>query len=248
MFPILQIGPLSIQTPGLILIVGIWISLTLTEKIHQIAGIEFEQPYRIIASMLLGALLGGRSFYVLSYPSIFLNAPLSIFSTNPSLFDLWGALIGVIVAYLLMLRIHRIPSRKYLDSISLFLVYTSVFISLSSFAAGAEVGQPTTLPWGIAYLGQERHPTQIYEIIAFLILSFQTTKTFLSKNLFHGNAHLFFKTMFWLTCIKFITSGFVINQPSILWGIRSYQLLYFAISIGFLLLLRKFIYLTRTNG
>jgi phosphatidylglycerol:prolipoprotein diacylglycerol transferase len=248
MFPILQIGPLSIQTPGLILITGIWLSLTLSEKIHHIGGVDFEQPYRIIAYMLLGAMLGGRMFYVLAYPSIFLNSPLSIFSPNPSLFDLWGALIGVIVAYLLMLRINRIPSRKYLDSISLFLVYTSFFVSLSSFAAGAEVGQPTTLPWGLMYLGQERHPTQIYEMIAFLILSFRSTKIFLSKNFFYENAHLFFNTIFWLACIKFVTSGFVINQPSILWGIRSYQLLYFAFSIGFLLLLQKYIYLTRTNG
>ena len=31
MFPILQIGPLAIQVPGLVIIAGLWFGLTLSE-------------------------------------------------------------------------------------------------------------------------------------------------------------------------------------------------------------------------
>ncbi|HMR98633.1 MAG TPA: prolipoprotein diacylglyceryl transferase [Anaerolineales bacterium] len=43
-------------------------------------------------------------------------------------------------------------------------------LPLSHLAAGTAFGAPTTLPWGIELWNATRHPTQIYELIAALII------------------------------------------------------------------------------
>ena len=32
MFPVLQIGPLALQTPGLLILIGIWVGLSVMER------------------------------------------------------------------------------------------------------------------------------------------------------------------------------------------------------------------------
>jgi prolipoprotein diacylglyceryltransferase len=46
----------------------------------------------------------------------------------------------------------------------------AIGLSLSHLAAGTAFGKPTNLPWGINLWNTSRHPTQIYELIASLII------------------------------------------------------------------------------
>ena len=46
----------------------------------------------------------------------------------------------------------------------------AIGLHLSHLAAGTAFGSPTTLPWGIDLWNATRHPTQIYELIASLII------------------------------------------------------------------------------
>jgi phosphatidylglycerol:prolipoprotein diacylglycerol transferase len=43
-------------------------------------------------------------------------------------------------------------------------------VSLSHLAAGTAFGSPTNLPWGIELWSATRHPAQIYELIASLLI------------------------------------------------------------------------------
>ena len=43
-------------------------------------------------------------------------------------------------------------------------------MSLSHLAAGTAFGKPTDLPWGIELWNSTRHPTQVYELIASLLI------------------------------------------------------------------------------
>jgi len=95
MFPILHIGPLSIQTPGLILIIGLWISLSISETLHQKMKIPFDPYQQIVFWSLIVGIGFARLFYILTYPKYFLQSPLNILSLNPGLLDPWGALIGI---------------------------------------------------------------------------------------------------------------------------------------------------------
>jgi phosphatidylglycerol:prolipoprotein diacylglycerol transferase len=46
----------------------------------------------------------------------------------------------------------------------------AIGLSLSHLAAGTAFGSPTDLPWGIDLWNATRHPTQVYDLIAALLI------------------------------------------------------------------------------
>jgi prolipoprotein diacylglyceryltransferase len=46
----------------------------------------------------------------------------------------------------------------------------AIGLSLSHLASGTAFGRPTNLPWGIDLWNATRHPTQIYELLAALVI------------------------------------------------------------------------------
>ncbi len=230
MIPILQIGPLSIQFPPLIFLLGISVSFTILEQLHRRKKIDFSTPNNIIFVLLISALIGARLFYVLAYPSLFIKSPVSIISPHPSLLDPWGALTAAILMYLVLARLRSFHPLKYLDTIALFLSYLSIFISLSNFTAGGYLGQPTRLPWGINYLGETRHPVQLYEALGFLFISLLLSYKFLYHK-HDATGRLMLNFLLYGTMLKFIVLGLVTNQPILQYGLRLEQFLYFVMSI-----------------
>ncbi len=100
MLPILQIGPLAIQTPMIILLIGIWMGLSLAEKYSTYRGIDPAQINGLVFAGLAGGILGGRIAFILTYPAVFLNNPISIISPNPMLFRLEEVLVFSVLSAL----------------------------------------------------------------------------------------------------------------------------------------------------
>ncbi|MEW5872590.1 MAG: prolipoprotein diacylglyceryl transferase family protein [Chloroflexota bacterium] len=172
MLPILRIGPLSIQLPGLILLLGAWLGLTLAElhaRRHQISARDI---YNLSLIALLSAIVGARLYYVLRYPNVFSQSLLSLFSLNPGLLDpIEGATTAAIAAIIYGQR-RNLPFWSTLDALTPALACTMIAISLSNLSSGAAFGAPTSLPWGIELWGAHRHPTQIYETLAASLILF----------------------------------------------------------------------------
>lgn len=170
MFPILQIGPFSLQTPGLILLLGIWLGLSVAERFSPKFGISADQIYNLVLVGLIAGLAGARLAYVARYPGVFVSSPLSIFSLNPGLLDGFsGAGMGLIAAWVYGQR-KNMPFLGTLDALTPGLGVFAVAVGLSHLASGDAFGAPTGLPWGMELWGARRHPTQILEtLIAALI-------------------------------------------------------------------------------
>jgi phosphatidylglycerol:prolipoprotein diacylglycerol transferase len=170
MLPVLQVGPLALQTPGLVLLLGIWAGLWLAEHGAHRHRIESTHLYNLALVALLSGLVGGRLFYVLSYPSAFSASPRSIFSLNPGLFDIWGALFSGLLAALLYGNRKKLAFWPTLDALTPGLAMVTIALSLSNLASGNGFGAPTQLPWAIELWGAHRHPSQIYEALAALVI------------------------------------------------------------------------------
>jgi len=168
MLPVLQIGPLALQTPGLILLAGIWFGLWLAERSAHRHGIEPSHLYNLALVALLSGLVGGRLFYVLFYPSAFAASPRSIFSLNPGLFDIWGAVLASLMAAFIYGSRKKLSFWPTLDALTPGLAVMTIAISLSNLASGNAFGAPTQLPWAIELWGALRHPSQVYEALAAL--------------------------------------------------------------------------------
>ncbi len=171
MLPILQIGPFAVQTPGLVLLLGLWLGLTLAERLAPRYGSEANTIYNLSFTALVAGILGARLSYVLQYTDAFIASPISLISLNPALLDpVGGAVIGVFAAAVYGNR-KQLRLWPTLNAITPLLAVLAIAFGLSHVASGDAFGMQTDLPWGIQLWGAKRHPTQIYEVIlASLIL------------------------------------------------------------------------------
>ena len=172
MLPVLQVGPLSLQTPGLVLLVSLWLGISLAEKHAHRHGISPKHLWDLVFTALVAGALGARLVYVLRYPQAFVASPMSLLSVNPGLFDPLGGIAAGFLASLAYAQQKKLPGWPALDTLTPLLAVFMVGLNLSNFASGAAFGAPTHLPWGIVLWGTTRHPTQVYEgLTAFFILA-----------------------------------------------------------------------------
>lgn len=152
------------------MLAALWLGLSLAEKRVQRHGISREALNNVVYYSLLGYVIGGRFLFVIENLSAFIASPLSIFSINPDLFDPTGALVaGVLVGFIYGQR-QKLPLWSTLDALTSLFATLAIGLSLLHLAAGTAFGSPTDLPWGIELWNATRHPSQIYELIASLLI------------------------------------------------------------------------------
>jgi len=166
MLPILHVGPLAIQLPGLLLLLGLWIGLSLAEKFSQRHGVSANQIYHITLVALLSAVISARAVYVLGNLSIFIDSPAGIFSINKDLLNPWGGILGGVLSTLYFIRRYSLSTWSLLDALTPILAVMMIAIPLANLASGNGFGSPSSLPWAIYLFGEWRHPTQVYELIS----------------------------------------------------------------------------------
>lgn len=168
MYPVLNVGPAALQLPGLILLLGFWLSLNLVGRRAKAEGLPEDVIYNAGMIALLVGLVGARLGYVALHWSAYRNDLPGIMAlTTGALSTPAGLLIGGGLAAL-YLRLHRLPAPTVLDVLAPALALMFAFISLADVSAGSAYGTVSDLPWAIELWGARRHPTQVYELLAAL--------------------------------------------------------------------------------
>jgi len=169
MLPILHLGPLAIQTPGVIILLGVGLGLALMERQAARYQVNGGVLYNIVIAGLLVGIVGARLAYMAQYPSAFLANPGSLFSLNLSMFGTaWGIVLGLITTGLIGWR-KRIPLKSALDASTSMLAVFAITFHLVNLASGDAYGMPSNLPWAIELWGTYRHPVQIYETLGAIL-------------------------------------------------------------------------------
>ena len=172
MLPILHIGPFGLQTPGLVLLIGVFFAISRVEK-HAAA---FKVDGNILANLVLiglgSGLVGGRFSYALQYAPAFIKNPLALISFTPTMFNLEGGLLICILAAFIYGQRKHLPLLPVLDALSLGLALFLAALHLANLASGDAYGVPASLPWSITLWGAERHPVQIYEFFTAGLIAF----------------------------------------------------------------------------
>jgi prolipoprotein diacylglyceryltransferase len=170
MFPILQLGPLAIQLPGLFLLAGVWVATTLIDREAARRGLPVGAVSGMVLAGLIAGLVGARAWYALRFLSIYLESPLSLLSLNPStLAPAEGLLTGVLAAWVYGAR-ARLPFWPTMDALTPGMAAFAVALGFSHLASGDAFGAPSGVPWAIELWGTRRHPTQVYEILAAALI------------------------------------------------------------------------------
>ncbi len=170
MLPMIQIGPLALQTPRLVILVGFWLALELASRQGIRRGLD---PSVIQNAGFYGTLAGiasARLGYVVQYWSVYRENLPGILSLNPqALAPAEGLTVGLLVAGVYFQR-RGVPSRPLLDAIAAGLAVLVSAVALANFFSGEAFGAETSVPWAVELWGARRHPTQLYELATGLAM------------------------------------------------------------------------------
>ena len=144
--------------------------ILLEQVVAQRYGISKDELNNITFYGLLAFIIGGRLSFVLQNISIFLKSPTGIVSINPDIFDSIGAAAIALIVMLAYGQRSKLSLWPTLDALTPFFAILILGIGLSHLAAGTAFGKETKLPWGIDLWNATRHPTQIYETLASLLI------------------------------------------------------------------------------
>lgn len=178
MFPYLRLGPFLLQTPGLALLVGLWLGTQLAEKESTRIGLNPEQVNGLIFTSLIAGIVGARLGYALQYFSVYTASPISLFAlTANTLNPFAGMFIAIVVGFVYAGRKH-LPLRPTLDALAPGLTVFLVALGIAHLLSGDAFGKPANnLPWSIYLWNEYRHPSQAYETLTALII-FGMTQTY----------------------------------------------------------------------
>lgn len=233
MSPYLNVFGLTIQAYGLFLLLAVWLGLWLAAREARRLGLDPDHVYNMGFYALLATLLGARLIYVLGHWSAYWEAPLSALSPTPTALA-WpeGILVGALVTLTYWVR-YRLPVGATLDAIALGVVLARFLERIGAFLGGSSYGEPTSLPWGIYLWGETRHPIQLYEIVALLVIliivwlsPFRKVKT----KPFDGYSFTLFAALY--AAARLFVETYRADAPLLGWGVRSVQVVALAVMLG----------------
>lgn len=170
MFPILQIGPLALRLPGLFLLIGLWLGISLIDREAARRGVSAAVLNNLVLYGLIAGVVGARLGYALRYASVYAEEPLSLLSLTPTtLAPLDGVVVALIVVFVLGQRKH-LSLWPSLDALTPSLACFAVFVGFAHLSSGDAFGSSTSVPWGVELWGAKRHPTQAYEIALAMLV------------------------------------------------------------------------------
>lgn len=154
----------------ILVLAALWLGLALAERRSARHDISKEALSNLGFYSVLGYIIGGRVLFVIAHIEAFLKSPLSIFSLNIELFDPLGALAAAILVGFIYGQRQKLPLWQTLDALTPLFAVLAIGLSLSHLAAGTAFGSPTDVPWAMELWNANRHPTQVYELIASLLI------------------------------------------------------------------------------
>ena len=150
----------------ILLVAAGWAGLALAEKRAQQSAISEKTLDTLVGAAAVAFVIGGRLLYAAEHLSAFAGSPLSILSLNTSALDIWAGLATAVVVAAVLMQRKGLPSWRTLDVLAPLLAALAIGVALSHLETGAAFGKETGLAWAINEWGAERHPTQLYELIA----------------------------------------------------------------------------------
>ena len=98
MFPIIQLGPFSLPTYPLALLLAGWIALEVGARMARRLGVDGDHVYNAGLYGLVAGVLAARFGHVVAYWPAYRSQPLEIFGFNPQALLLGPGIVGAAVA------------------------------------------------------------------------------------------------------------------------------------------------------
>lgn len=166
--PVIHIGRVVVPLPGLTLLFGFWAALWLAAREAKRLGLNEDDVYTPGFYAAVVGLVGARLWYVAAHWEAFAGDPLSIVALNLSALDATGGLIVALLVGAVYAGRKKLIGARWLDALAPGAALLLAVVSLANLFSGEAYGRPSTLPWAIMLWDTERHPVQVYEMLAAL--------------------------------------------------------------------------------
>jgi phosphatidylglycerol:prolipoprotein diacylglycerol transferase len=182
MYPkLLDLGPLSIYTYGLLLAASYLLGLQLALRRARPAGLDPGKVMDLGIWVIVAALVGAKLLLVVVDLPHFIENPGDLFSLARSAGVFYGGLILAVIVGLALVRRYHLPVWTTGDVYAPGIALGHVVGRMGCFAAGCCYGREAHVPWAVTFtnplasqfgtpLNVPLHPTQLYESGAELLI------------------------------------------------------------------------------
>ena len=180
---IVHIGFFSLRYYSLLFMLSFLIGIYIMRWIFKQEGKNPDDVDSLLIYTLFGTVIGARLGHCLFYdPVYYLSNPIRILKVWEGGLASHGAAIGILLAIYLYVKKHKDqPYLWLMDRVVITVALAAFFIRLGNFFNSEIIGRPTDLPWAIVFDRVDnvpRHPSQLYEAFAYLIIFFVIFKIY----------------------------------------------------------------------
>lgn len=171
---IFHLGSLSVRWYGLLFATGFLFGYYMAERMFKYEKLELKWLESLFVYMIIATIIGARLGHVIFYGwDYYSQHPLEIIKVWHGGLASHGGTIGIFIA--LMIWSKKISKRSVLWIIDRVVVPTALVAAMirTGNLMNSEIyGVQTDLPWGFIFMRNgetvPKHPTQIYEALAYL--------------------------------------------------------------------------------
>jgi phosphatidylglycerol---prolipoprotein diacylglyceryl transferase len=171
---IVNLGPISIRWYGLLFALAFVAGFKILQWMYKREQKPVMDVEQVAVYMILGTVIGARLGHCLFYnPEYYLSNPLEILMVWKGGLASHGAAIGILISIYIYAKKKKESFIALLDKIVILVALGGSFIRLGNLFNSEIIGKPANLPWAFIFTSVDnvpRHPTQIYESLAYLII------------------------------------------------------------------------------
>ena len=171
---LVHIGPFTLYSFGLLVILGFLAGIALSGKLARERGLPGDALLDGAVFILFASITGARLLYVALNWKTFSGHLLNIGALWQGGMSFHGGVIAGIGAGVLYMRHRKIPLLAMADAVAPGIALGYAIGRIGCFLNGCCYGTPTNLPWGLEFphagVHEPCHPTQLYATILNLLL------------------------------------------------------------------------------
>jgi phosphatidylglycerol---prolipoprotein diacylglyceryl transferase len=217
---IFSIGFITIRYYSLFFLISFVLGIVIMKRIFRIENKPEIDVDDLLVYMMIGTVVGARLGHVLFYGSdYYFNNPIEILKVWNGGLASHGAAVGILTALYLFIKNKKIYNYLWLiDRVAITVALAGFFIRSGNLFNSEIIGKPTDVPWAFIFSkyvdNVPRHPTQLYEAFAYLLIFVILYKLYDRKREKSAPGFLFGLFMALIFGFRFFVEFFKENQEA----------------------------------
>jgi phosphatidylglycerol:prolipoprotein diacylglycerol transferase len=214
---------------GALFAAGLLLGYYIVQSIYKRENLSLDNLDSLLLYVIVGTILGARLGHCFFYePAYFWKHPIEILLPIQKIGGVYqfvgyqglashGGTIGVLTALIWYCKKFKVNFLQLLDRMAVAVPVTGAFIRMGNFMNSEIYGKPTNGNWGVVFQRDDlipRHPTQLYEAFAYLLICGILYYMYKSEKIRQANGLLFGYFLMLLFSARFLIEFFKENQES----------------------------------